>query len=356
MQDDQNDFNPMIPIILQSERGRDLTFITNHNNNYYGNQQFNPMASMRDIQMLEMNRCLIEANALLLEQRKVNAVLLKASLQQLKDGSNQNNLQIENKEAVADGEIKQIDMDVEFVVEDSAVPEKTIINKEKEKMMEVGSELEEKTLQRIKAIKESVEKQIKSNDVPPYYIESNIAGNTPGGVISAPVIFTPRTNIWRDRVRYIMKEMYYNEKTNSFRRKENQENDLSAVVVLYNTKITPVEIVVISQMKMKDFLDKDIDLSGVHISPNSTTHTSMNKLVNIVSKAFALGLRYYYQTAEPVITGDTAKVLIREGDDGFMADIVRLKPVFSFSKTEQIYSLGTYRNSVFKVSIVNFET
>jgi hypothetical protein len=344
----------MIPIILQTQRGRDLTFITNHNN-FYGDQQYNPMASLRDAQMLEMNKCLMQANLLLLEQRKINEVLLEASLKQIEDGRQSNNLQIENKEADADGIKKCIGgdiVDTEYVIEDSDDISSVNSNKEKEEMAEetVGK----KASPELTRIWDSIGKQLKNDNTPPYYLEGSITGTVPGNVIFAPVIFTVRNPIWRDRVRYIMREVFYNKNTRTFRRKENQENNLSVIVVLYNNKVEPVEIVVISQIGLKDFMKSSVNASSI-LGNDINTTVSINKLVSFMTKTFKLGFSHYFHTVEPILNEDTPKVLSRDGNTEYMADIVHIKPVFSFTKKEQCYSMDTYKSSIFMKSIFNLE-
>jgi hypothetical protein len=354
LQNDQNDFNPMIPIILQTQRGRDLTFITNHNN-FYGEQQYNPMSSLRDAQMLEMNQCLMQANMMLLEQRKINAVLLEASLKQIGDGRQVNNLQIESKEEETDGRIKRIGVDVvdaEYVVEDSSETKPINSNKEKEKM--VGENTNSKDTPALNKIWDSIGKQLKNDNAPPYYLEGNITGTVPGKVVFAPIIFTVRNPIWRDRVRYIMREVYYNKNTRTFRRKENQENNLSVIVVLYNSKVEPVEIVVISRIELRDFMRSSANTSSISAN-GANTAISLNKLVFSMSKTFKISLSHYFHTEEPILDDNTPKVLSREGNTEYMADIVRVKPVFSFSKKEQCYSISTYNTSIFRKSIFEID-
>jgi hypothetical protein len=339
--DTSKGFPVLVPLELRGGRG-DLTIIQHHynfNNNPFINN--GPNMGNSQMMMLEMNRAMIETQRLLLEQRKIDLFesTTKAALGQAhgdspgieyKGGKEEDNIITHNKND------KAIEGTYE-IVDENKQP-----NNQGEEKVKMENHIEEET--KLDEINKSISRQIKSDSEPPYFVEGKIVGITEGSIVFAPVVFTVLNEIWRDRVRYIMRECYYDNTLKSIKRLKNQSNESAVIVILYNSKIEPVEMLSISQLGIKEYMCNRVEFN--ELKNTDLTILSLNRLVNTVIKSFGIKLTNYFHLYEPCIKEDTPYVLIQKDNNAFKADAVRLKPVLSFDKKEQLVSFDTYCRSI----------
>jgi hypothetical protein len=316
---DNNDFN----------RGRDLTFITH---NHYGMGNNMMQQNSQQMQMIAMQQALFTTQALLIEQRKS---FMKEARQLLETQNNLNPVgAIEDK----NNEVKAIAAEYEIVNDEQQKNDEKIIVKEN-KMDRVDE-------QEKREIFKSIDKQMSSNNEPPYFLQGSVSGTQEGMIITAPIIFTLRNNIWRDRVRYVMKEYYYDSQTHELKREKNQENNSMVVILFYNAKKEPIELLVIHEISLEDYLDKDNCITYILANNNSVI---IRKLLTLIKDTFDLStLHRCHIIAEPIINNDNAPFLLNNSDNGFLADMIKIKPVLSFGKKEQCISVYTYNKFIYQ--------
>jgi hypothetical protein len=205
-----------------------------------------------------------------------------------------------------------------------------------------------------KQISNSLEKQIDSMNAIPTVLELTASGSKEGVNIFAPVIFTIRNQIWRDRTRYIMKEYFSDKKQKIVIPKQNQENPPCAIVVLHNKEKKPVDIVVIMQMELEHYLADDESFSNHYesIKYNSGNSFIASRLVNLIARDFSIDFNDYHLIFEPIIDSDkTPSILNYKGCDDMAADVIRVKPVLSFVRDIQAITVGTYVSRYFTIPI-----
>jgi hypothetical protein len=181
-------------------------------------------------------------------------------------------------------------------------------------------------------IRNSIERQIASNEAVPFVMECSSPGTVEGKILWAPVVFTVRNGFWRSRVRYIMQENYYDKASKAIIRQENQQNDNAVIVVFYNKKKEPVEILAVIKLgnAEEDYMYFSYDDKG------------LCKLVNTVVKIFDLGLKNFNVFLEPDTSNPSIPDIVYGNDGECAADLIKIKPVLSFAKKEQVMTAQMY--------------
>jgi hypothetical protein len=146
-----------------------------------------------------------------------------------------------------------------------------------------------------------------------------------------------------------MKEYYYDNKSKKLRKENNQENNSMAVVVLYNSNKVPVEVVVIYQLELKEYLNdakNDNKLSGKYFEAINM----ISKFIPVVMESFGINLEKYFVICEPVIDSNTP-VVIDSQEGNMLADLVKIKPVLSFTKDDQRISVRLFERYTYTVKM-----
>jgi hypothetical protein len=319
-------------------RSRDLTIITHHH--HYGNNMMpNSAGIMPLLQAAQMQEALMATQTLLLEQRNFTKALVRET-QRLLD-SKENDV---SSAVIEDMRDKKSLISNHQNVEDALyeiLEDKRQLNEEKSnlKEKEMSSKgIDEEMKKNLIAIEKSIEKQLHFDNEPPFTLYGKVPGMLENGIICAPVIFTIRNDIWRDRVRYIIQNHYYNNNTGRLEFEKNQENNNMAVVVLYNSKKEPIELLVIYQISLETYLFK------MH-EQFSDIKRMIDVIVDRTIKIFNLiHLDKYFIIFEPRITNKTPLVINKTGE--MLGDLIKIKPVLSFSRKEQRFSLKTYLDNI----------
>jgi hypothetical protein len=336
-------YSPMAIVPAGPKNYEGLTII---HHNYFGNGQNNPYQDTTAMQMLEMQNAMLQTRMLLEEQRKVQA-LLGNSMRAIGE-AHLNTVGIEDN-----GKIKNSNRLTDMRDAIDGVYE--IVEDDKEKLIE-----EEKNMsgieqsERLTVIRESISQQIKSDKEPPFFVEGKVTGLVENSEIFAPVIFTIRNNLWRPRVRHIIKEYYHDKNTGFLKKAPNQSNNDGVIVILYSSKMEPIEIIVISRVSLLTYTGDDEVFARYHAKDNNML--GFNKLINTTVKSFGIGLKNYHHLYEPTIdSSDIPQVLMaQQSKDSFKADIMTFIPVLSFAKKEQSVILETYNRAIFRGNVKEY--
>jgi hypothetical protein len=326
--------------------GKDLTFISN--NYYLGQnpmQQNNPMMN-NNLQMIEMQRAMLQTQMLLFEQRRLLQGVITSEGNKRQQLHSNENLQIEHSETIIQNNKNDKIIDVNYkIIED----DKTTKEEEKEAM---GNTIEEE--EKYKDIQKSLTEQINSNKTVPYLVNGKLQGSTEGSIIYSPIVFTVRNTIWRDRVRFAVQNINTNHKDKFRKEYDNQENLPSVIVVLHNANKIPVEILAITQIDLEIYSD-NISIFKSFVSKEDSSEPLLNNLVNVITNSFGIkNLSQYFQIFEPCIeSSDIPPVIMAKDDTGMLSDVMRIKPVLSFGKKEQLITFGTYSRAIFKRYVQN---
>jgi hypothetical protein len=325
MDDNISSLVPLLPFMHNPQ----LTFISNHN---YGNAGMqNPFMTgpMQIAQLNSIQQGLVQTQKLLLEQRKVTLAIAQEAQRLLGNADQKAEaIQIENK---------NYDVKKESIVNNAIDASYEIIQEEKEKpkMTEKEDETYEKILQ-------SIKRQADNNRELPYILRGTV-NESDERVIASPIIFTVRNELWRERVRFALKESCYDAKTDSFYREPNQINWDAVFVLLYTDKRDPEEILLICPFEVKQYLYPDDVFKSI---VDNFFLTDLEKLLIIIKKKFDIALNHYFFILEPIIDDKSPYVLSKKDDKSMKADIIKIKPVFSFKVKEQRITFDTAYRSV----------
>jgi hypothetical protein len=293
--------------------------------------------------MLEMQKAMLETRLLLAEQRNFQEKI-SSSMRALGEAY-LNTAKIEDNKVKDCNKLTDMRDAIDGVYE--IVDEDTVKPIEEEKDM---SNIEQS--EKLAVIAESISNQIKMDNTEPFFVEGKVTGPSEDTIVFSPIIFTVRNRLWRARVRHVLKSYYFDTTTNSLKIAKKQLNDDAVTVVLYNSKLEPVEIVVISIVPLATYICSDEAFGSV--VKRDVTMISLNKLVNTVAKSFGLKLKYYHHLYEPELkSSNTPKVLTPEDitEEHYKADIMTFTPVLSFDVKEQSVIFETYNRAIFKRQI-----
>jgi hypothetical protein len=330
--------------------GGDLHFTTH----VHGNNQFaqNPMGNvMLQQQMTLMQQAMVQNQVLLEEQRRLQEELTQNSVKRLKAYSNDIR-QLLTELATDKGDIPTtplidnipdktihlgkpqgvIDAPFEIIKEEE--PNK--VKKEtKDKGEEILDNIEIKELEIYEAIQKSLTKQINSDDEPPYYVKLNIDSND--NKAELPVIFAVRNDCWRKKVRFVLREMYKGVKPSSI------------LTVLYNGEKEAVEIIMITKMAIDEYTGNYDTFEKCILNTNISLY---RKQIVLVCKDIGISsLRHFYVLFEPEIDNNTPMLLTNNEDGHYLADHIKIMPVFTSVREVQRICIDLYQRSVILYNI-----
>jgi hypothetical protein len=149
-----------------------------------------------------------------------------------------------------------------------------------------------------------------------------------------------------------MKDYYYDNNIESIKHFKNQSNENAVIVILYNSKKEPIELVTISHLELKEYTATREEF--IEFKNSDVTILSLNRLVNKVIKSFNLGLTHYFHLYEPKIDMETPRIIMQKDNNAFKADAVKLKPVLSFCKKDQLITFDTYCRSIVNRGFIQY--
>jgi hypothetical protein len=335
-----------LPVFVPGARGGDLTIIQNF--------QCDPRMIQQQMyanQQQEAVQAMMIGQRLMLERMELQNAAMRQRLTLSQKGIDEHVQQLEDKQSPQTHKTpSSIDVPYEIIdegKETKASPELPGENVQEEENMVDGKQF--------KQISDSLEKQIASMNAVPVVFELTADGSTENVNTFSPVIFTIRNQIWRDRTRYIMKEYFSDKKRKVVVPKQNQENPPCTIVVLHNKEKKPVDIVVIMQMEMDHYLSDDESFinHSQSIKYFSGKTFIVSRLVNLIVRDFSIDFKHYHLIFEPIIDNEKTPAILnhQQTDDSMAADVIRIKPVLSFSRDIQAITVGTYVSRYFTVPI-----
>jgi hypothetical protein len=132
------------------------------------------------------------------------------------------------------------------------------------------------------------------------------------------------------------------------KKKANQQNDSTVIVVLYNNKKQPVEILAITQIDFDTYISDDLEFTSYI---ESKANFMIDNLVHFAIKTFGINnLNKFSTLYEPIVGEDYDKkpILItkRKSEFTFLADTMKVKPVLTYGKKDLRIALDIFRRAI----------
>jgi hypothetical protein len=305
---------------------RDLVIVHNHENPYRDGNAFNNGGA----QMVQLLAAVVaEQRVLLEEHRTMRNEALKLAEMVITEKNNLIGTEKENLQIADNSNVN--------IQADNASYE--ILDGENKEMANEVSNSDR--------IKNSILGQIQSGRRLPYYAEGRAKGMKENMIIFAPIVFTIRDDFWRDRVRCIIKKDYA-DSNGGMRRLPNQQNNPAVIVVLYNKNIYPIEIIAVIQDSLESYLSEE----GIQTQSGKYREKifSIESIIYHMRNNYNIKLHDFHIMIEPELKDAPPFVLIHKGNTGITADLIKIRPVLSFTKEEQRIAIETYKRSLFHIT------
>jgi hypothetical protein len=287
----------------------------------------NPLTKQNQIQFeqtMALQMVMMQTQKLLLEQKRIATAIAQEEHKLL---------QSDVKPNVNEIEYKPIEASYEIVHET-----------EEDKKMTINTDTDKSSNNEM--IIESIKRQIANDKEVPYIMQGRLTVSEDEVVVS-PVVFTVRNDLWRERVRYALKESYYNEEANTLIREEKQTNNDSVFVILYNAKCEAVEMLMIGKIPINQYCRTDKDVNNFSSIYNQV-FGDLKHLALVIKNNFNIPLDHYFAVIEPELTKKSPYVIAKYDDKSMMADVMKIKPLLSLDIKEQRITFDTYYRGIFR--------